>query len=284
VERGADGFRLDVPNEVPSWFWNQFRKTVREANPEVYIVGELWGDATSWLGPEMFDAVMNYKYFRDPVLKFLVEGKGDAATFDRELRPGRVIYPVQAAEAMMNLVGSHDTDRVRSVGRGDARRPMLAATFAMTYPGAPHIYYGDEIGMESANKDPDSRRPFVWDWSGNPERAAVHSHYKRVIALRREHEALRRGSFRTLLAEGQVFAYQRAGGGERFVVAMNAGESDADVTVSPDPRPADGATFRNMLSGGVVKAQGGGITVRVGGVDGVVLLEEKGDSSDAGTR
>jgi glycosidase len=273
VRRGVDGFRLDVPNEVPSWFWKEFRREARAINPDVYIVGELWGDATTWLGPEMFDAVMNYRYFRDPVMKFIVQGRGDAATFDRELRPGRVIYPKQATAAMMNLIGSHDTERARTMAGRDVRRPMLAAVFAMTYEGAPHVYYGDEIGMEGG-KDPDCRRPFIWTWSDEPERVKVRDHYKRLIAIRKEHAALRSGSFTTLVAQGRAYAFERAGAGERLITALNAGEEPVTLELEPTVRPADGTRYRDLVSGSVGTAAGGRVSLTLGPLQGAVLLEE----------
>ncbi|MCK4549408.1 MAG: hypothetical protein KAU49_04535, partial [Candidatus Krumholzibacteria bacterium] len=145
-ELDIDGFRLDVPNEVPFWFWKEFRVVVDEVKPDAFLIGEIWGNAMPWMGPSGFHSTMNYKYFRDPVLKFFGQGHGSAAQLDNELAPGRSLYPIQATQVMMNLIDSHDTIRFLTSAK-DVRRLMLAAMFSMSYVGMPHIWYGDEVGM-----------------------------------------------------------------------------------------------------------------------------------------
>jgi glycosidase len=229
-EVDADGVRLDVPNEVPYWFWKLFNERVKKIKPDAYIVGELWGNASDYVRPGMYDAVMNYAFFRDPVNRFLGMGQGTAAEFDASLATGRLAYPSQAVEAQMNLIGSHDTPRFTTQVRGNVNRLKLAATFMMTYVGAPHIYYGDEIAMEG-ERDPDCRRPFVWDWEKDPRRVDVRAHYKRMIGLRNAHPALRTGDFRTVLADGKLFAYLRSDGKETFLVVLNAGTAPAEAAL-----------------------------------------------------
>ena len=139
-------------------------KKVKETKPDAYIVGELWGESPQWVNGRYYDAVMNYKFFRDPVMAFIGKGEMSAAEFDRALAPGRLIYPGEGVRAMMNLIDSHDTERfLTSVGH-DISKYKLAMLFSMTYVGAPTIYYGDEIGMEGWG-DPDCRRPFHWKWA-----------------------------------------------------------------------------------------------------------------------
>jgi glycosidase len=244
---GVDGVRLDVPNEVPRWFWKLFNERVKQAKPNAYVVAELWGDARDDVGPGLFDAVMNYAFFRDPVARFLGQGQGSAAEFDGALAAGRMAYPAQAVEAQMNLIDSHDTPRFLTQVGGNVERLKLAAMFALTYVGAPHIYYGDEIGMEGG-RDPDCRRPFLWSWAEDPERVALRDYYKRLIALRRAHAALRTGEFRAVHAAGMLYAYTRSGGGEEFLVALNAGKQAAEL---PLDLSAWGGTVRatDMLTG-----------------------------------
>src|SRR4029077_7312770 len=131
-----------------------------------------------------------------------------AAEFDATLATGRITYPSQAVEVQMNLVDSHDTPRFLTQVGGDVKRLLLAATFAMTYVGAPHIYYGDEVAMEGG-PDPDCRRPFPWDWQKDPKRVAVHDVYCKLTAIRNAHAALRTGDFRTLFAEDKVYGFAR---------------------------------------------------------------------------
>jgi cyclomaltodextrinase len=155
-DAGVDGVRLDVPGEVPFWFWKLFNQRVKSVSPDAYIVGELWGNASEYVRPGVYDAVMNYAFFLDPVLKFIGNAQGTAAEFDASLATGRLTYPSQAVEVQMNLIGSHDTVRFLTRTGGDVNRLMLASLFQMTYVGAPTIYYGDEVAMEG-QRDPDCR-------------------------------------------------------------------------------------------------------------------------------
>jgi glycosidase len=230
-EVGVDGFRLDVAIEVPVWFWELFRERVHSVNPDAYIVGELWGESPEWVNARYFDAVMNYKYFRDPVLSFIARGDYDAQEFDRALAPGRLIYAEEGVRAQMNLLDSHDTERFLTTVGGDVRRLKLAALFAMTYVGAPSIYYGDEIAMEGVH-DPDCRRPFRWDWAEAGERVDVRDHFRSLAHLRTSTQCLTRGDFETLHADGAVFSFRRGLEGEHAVVVMNAGEQEETVTLN----------------------------------------------------
>ncbi len=230
----CDGVRLDVANEVPLWFWRLFNERVKKVKPDAYIVGELWGNASEYVRPGLYDAVMNYAYFRDPVNRFLGKGQGTAAEFDAALATGRLTYPSQAVEAQMNLIDSHDTVRFLTDVGGDARRLMLAVLFQMTYVGAPAIYYGDEIAMEGG-RDPDCRRPFIWDYAKEPRRVEMLEHYRRLGQLRRQHVALRTGEFQTIATEGQAFAFTRKQGDEEFLVVLNAGRAAAPLTLDLAP-------------------------------------------------
>jgi glycosidase len=230
VEAGVDGYRLDVAGEVPFWFWKLFRERVREVKPDAYIVGELWGSSPEWVNGDYFDAVMNYKYFRDPVMRFICRGESTADVFDRELAPGRLIYPEEGVAAQMNLLGSHDTERFRTAAGGDIRRTRLAALFMMTYVGAPTIYYGDEIGMEGGG-DPDCRRPFNWRWTMDGEAVRTRTLISTLAGYRRNYPMLVNGGFETLLAKDRVYSYRRRDDRGEVVVVLNAGDEEATVTV-----------------------------------------------------
>lgn len=272
-DMGASGFRLDVPNEVPHWFWDLFRQKCREVEPDHVLIGEIWGDAGSWIRPDVFDAVMNYKYFKEPVVKWLGQRQGDAAAFDAELAPGRTRYPVQAVRAQMNLIDSHDTVRFLDIAGGDARRLRLAATFAMAYVGSPHIYYGDEVAL-AGGKDPDSRRTMPWDQLDQPQRAATLSHYRQVGQLRRDHPVLRDGAFTTLLAKGDHYAFLREGeDGARILVVLNNGNTGADLVLPVgNAGIADGTSARYLLGTGEgTEVRRGALKLRVPAVSGIYL-------------
>ena len=265
----VDGVRLDVPNELPYWFWKLFNQRVKQVKPDAYIVGELWGNASDYVRPGMYDAVMNYAFFRDPVLKFLCQGQGTAAEFDASLAGGRLAYPSQSVAVQMNLIDSHDTVRYLTQANGDASRLMLAALFQMTYVGAPAIYYGDEIAMEG-QRDPDCRRPFVWDWEKDPKRAAMHGWYTKLANLRLAHGALRTGEFRTLATDGMTYAFERTDGKETFVVVINAGRQPAAVAIDC-ARWGGKAIAADALEGGAPQAWSGTATVQVPGSTGRIF-------------
>ncbi len=277
-DAGVDGLRLDVPNEVPYWFWKLFNERVKKVKPDAYIVGELWGNASDYVRPGMYDAVMNYAFFKDPVQRFLGMGQGSAAEFDAALATGRLTYPTQAVEVQMNLIDSHDTPRFLTQVGGNVKRQMLAALFGMTYVGAPHIYYGDEIAMEGAG-DPDCRRPFVWDWEKEPRRVAMHDWYRKLAAVRHAHPALRTGDFRTLHAQDMQYAYARSGGGEDFVVAINAGKSDAEVPL--DLAAWGGAVTATDLLSGAKESWGALAKVKLAGETGRVFQIRRADGAKA---
>ncbi len=228
-ELDIDGFRLDVPNEVPFWFWKLFRQRCNEIKPDVWLVGELWGNAGRWINPNCFDSTMNYKFFRDPVMDFCGKGSIDAAAFDQRLSPGRFQYPPQSVAVMMNLMDSHDTIRYLT-SSGNVNRLMLGAMFSMTYVGMPHIWYGDEIGM-LGGKDPDCRRPMDWRYAGDPRRKALRDYYGTIGRLRRDTKVLRRGGFVALATEGKGYAYARVLDGKMAVVFLNAGPTPVKLTL-----------------------------------------------------
>ncbi|MBI5244306.1 MAG: alpha amylase N-terminal ig-like domain-containing protein [Elusimicrobia bacterium] len=209
LKRGADGWRLDVPNEVPHDFWPEFRNRVRKAKPDAYLVGEIWNDALEWLGGREFDAVMNY-VFRSAVLAYFASGELSLEDFDARLLEQRHRYPRASLPAQFNLLGSHDTKRLWSAFSGNVERLKLAVFFQMTCLGAPVVYYGDEIGLPG-EKDPDCRRCFPWDARGQD--ASLLEHYRKLIAIRNSSVELRRGDFKTvhLDARRDVYAFLRRG-------------------------------------------------------------------------
>ncbi len=241
IRAGLDGWRLDVPEEIDDDdFWREFRTRVKAINPEAYIVGEIWHRADRWLAGDMFDAVMNYQFTR-ACLSFFVDhndaslaltqpgsygevGPIDAPAFAAMLDETLHWYPPEITFAQMNLLNSHDTARFLTIAGGDTGALKLAWLALFTFPGAPMIYYGDEVGMEGG-QDPDSRRAMLWDsacWDRDLLETA-----KKLAALRQKYAALRRGEFVNLHAEGKVVAYARQTPGQALVIAINAGAQDA---------------------------------------------------------
>ena len=226
---GIDGWRLDVPNEIPHDFWRAWRTLVKSINPDCYIVGEIWDNATAWLQGDQFDGVMNYR-FRDPCLKFFAQETASPSAFDTALAHQRQDYPDEVNFALQNLLGSHDTERLLTMCNGDVDREKLAVLFQMTYPGAPMVYYGDEIGM-TGGKAPACRGTMIWD--RKKQRSDLHAWYKRMIGLRRANPLWRRGSFETLKSgdTGRVYIYARKDGASCGVVVLNADTAAARVVI-----------------------------------------------------
>ena len=245
ARRGIDGWRLDVPFEIRTpGFWAEFRARVRAINPDLYLVGEIWGDAREWLRGDQFDATMNYR-FTGAALAFAGRHRVDEATVaGRDYQPwpgisgieyrdridqliGSYDWPIQLAQ--LNLLDSHDTSRALSVLGGDVRSLELASLLLFTYPGAPSIYAGDEIGVDGALPgDRWARKSFPWD---HPERwnRPLLEMTKALVALRGAHPALRTGAYDAVAATDASYAFVRRAGGVSLLVALNT--SDHDETV-----------------------------------------------------
>ncbi len=272
---GIDGWRLDVANMVSPVFWKEWRTEVKTLNPDAYIVGEIWDDASHWLSGDQFDAVMNYRFARAAVRFFIDTDDRSlgAEELDEELEDIRNDYPTETNYILQNLIDSHDTDRLASMIRNpnrpyddrnglrsnpayDTRKPdadqrrtqKLIALFQMTYVGAPMIYYGTEAGMWGAD-DPDDRKPMVWPdlvyeqestaWSqetyDKPDEVRFDDEmcawYTDLIHIRRGLPALNRGTYRTLAAEGNVFAFERTYEGDTVIVAVNRGIQEEQLSL-----------------------------------------------------
>lgn len=247
VRQGIDGWRLDVPYEVKTpGFWQEFRDRIKAINPEAYIVGEVWTDARPWLDGTQFDGVMNY-LFTGPTMAFtagdrvrreLVERPDyfpypalDAAGYGARIRELLALYPWEIQLTQLNLLSSHDVARMYSVVGEEETSVVLATVLLFTFPGAPSLYYGDEVGLPG-ELDPDCRRTFPPESAWNPELLRIH---KALIALRHQHPALRTGAYRICYAEGHTYGFTRtlhpAGQTPQILlVFLNAGETAVSLS------------------------------------------------------
>lgn len=212
----VDGWRLDVANELDDGFLRAFRASVKAAKSDALIVGEVWENAAHYLGGDMLDSAMNYD-FRRYCRRFFAEQTVDAETFDTNVSTLLLRYNENALFAQLNLLDSHDVSRFLSLCGGKTERMELAVLLQMTFPGMPCVFYGDEKGL-CGESEPEYRRPMAWDASSPLEEV-----YRRMIALRKTHPALRDGSFHTELACGGVYRYSRVWNGTKITVAMNLG-------------------------------------------------------------
>ncbi|WP_017651467.1 glycoside hydrolase family 13 protein [Fortiea contorta] len=240
---GIDGWRLDVPFEVKTpGFWQEFRQRVKAINPEAYIVGEVWGDSRQWLDGTQFDGVMNY-LFAGPTIAFAA---GDrvvldqvqsrdyqpypplfAAEYAAKIQEVLQLYPWEIQLTQLNLLASHDTARLLTIAGGDKPSIELATLLLLTFPGAPSIYYGDEVGLPGGI-DPDSRRGFPLEANWDQEIFTTH---RQLINLRQTHPALRVGDYQVLFAQGALYIFARTLATEELIIAVNVGTAPAKANV-----------------------------------------------------
>ena len=202
-----DGWRLDAADQVDPSFWVDFRKAVKKADPNAFLVGEIWGDAHAWLQGDEFDSVMNYPW-RFATLNFFTFDRSTPTEFAQILKQQQAVYPPAAQAVLFNLLGSHDTERILTLCKGNIKREEQAVLFQMTYPGTPCVYYGDEIGLEGG-KDPDDRRCMIWDKS--EWNTSLFQFYQNVIKLRNENQVLQQGEYIPFAEDDKenIFGYRR---------------------------------------------------------------------------
>jgi glycosidase len=263
IEQGIDGWRLDVPNEIDDDdFWAEFRHVVKSANRDAYLLGEIWTTESRWANDSHFDGLMNYPV-RDALLRLLYAGTLDMPHFIEKIEGLLTTYPRENVYAMYLPLGSHDTERLFTKVEGSTDKAKLAFLFQMAYPGAPAIYYGDEIGLQGG-KDPDCRRAFPWDkreWNIDLQ------HWVRtLIALRKQHPALRRGEYKRLFMDQSNghFAFARILGEEKVVIAMNTSASPQSFGISCQSLGwHDGRVVRNLVSGQKITVEGKKLHVKL---------------------
>ncbi|NES80996.1 MAG: glycoside hydrolase family 13 protein [Moorea sp. SIO2B7] len=243
LEKGIDGWRLDVPYEIETpGFWQEFRSRVKAINPEAYIVGEVWEDSRQWLDGTQFDGVMNY-LFTAPTIAFTagsrvimeyVENPSyqpypalSAQEYGAKIQELLALYPWEIQLTQLNLLNSHDTARLLTIAGGDRPSVELATLLLLTFPGAPSIYYGDEVGLPGG-LDPDCRRSFPQetDWELD-----VLSYHKKLIALRHQYPALRTGDYQILSRAQNGYVFARVLDAEEIIVAINIDSESARIVI-----------------------------------------------------
>lgn len=253
---GADGFRLDVVDELPNEFVYLLKKRIRELKPDALLMGEVWEDASCKIAYGMrrryfvdatLDSCMNYP-FRTAILR-LMRGQDDGRGFRDAVMTIAENYPPQVLACNMNLLGTHDTPRIltaladdfdgdRAVAasrfltkeqKAEAREKLLAASILQyTLPGAPSLYYGDEAGMEG-HKDPFNRRTYPW----GKEDEQLLNHFRALGKRKKESAALRLGAIRFITAEGGHVAYERIHDTETVTIYVNLDKEPWEIPYSP---------------------------------------------------
>lgn len=254
----VDGWRLDVAadlgqsGEYNHYFWKEFRRNVKEANPNALILAEHYGDPTEWLKGDEWDTVMNYDAFMEPLTWFLTgvekhsdeyrqDQLGNPDSFFGSMRHFMTRFHTQSLQVAMNELSNHDHSRFltrtnRKVGRTAYLGPeaanegvdkaimRLAVMIQMTWPGAPTIYYGDEAGL-CGWTDPDNRRAYPW---GREDQDLIDFH-KEIIRVHKDYQAMKTGSIMFLHGQYQFISYGRFDEQDKFVIAINSGDQPVSV-------------------------------------------------------
>ena len=251
---GADGFRLDVVDELPDAFVLALKKRIRAINPEALLMGEVWEDASNKKSYDIrrryfvdgeLDSPMNYP-FRTAIINFMRkidDGHGLRSTVMTIVEN----YPPQVMACTMNLLGTHDTSRILTAlmddfqGDREAKanrrlspsqwvramdRLYMASFIQYTLPGAPSLYYGDEAGMEGYN-DPFCRRPYPW---GREERELL-DHYRALGQLRKNNEVLRLGDIRFFQGMNHQVGFTRSYNGKTLRVYINRSSDNWEIPI-----------------------------------------------------
>ena len=254
----VDGWRLDVAadlgqsGEYNHYFWKEFRRNVKEANPDALVLAEHYGDPTEWLQGDEWDTVMNYDAFMEPLTWFLTgvekhsdeyrqDQLGNPDSFFGSMRHFMTRFHTQSLLVAMNELSNHDHSRFltrtnRKVGRTAYLGPeaagegidksimRLAVMIQMTWPGAPTIYYGDEAGL-CGWTDPDNRRAYPW---GSEDQELIDFH-KEIIRIHKDYQALKTGSILFLHGQYSFISYGRFDEQDKFVIAINSGEQPVSI-------------------------------------------------------
>ena len=290
LRAGADGWRLDVADELPDDFIAGIRQAMDETKPGCLLLGEVWEDGSNkiaysqrrryLLGGETH-CLMNYP-FRTAALCYL--WGGDAAEFRESMETLRENYPAPAFLSAMNFLGTHDTPRVLSLlGEGQApaekaeravfrlrpeeerlgkERWKLASALLYAFPGSPMLFYGDEAGLQGL-EDPFCRGGYPW---GREDEELLA--WFRLLGRVRKRPSLRRGDLTWLHAQGPLLAFRRQAEGETTAAAFNAGDADETLTL-----PWEGREALDLLTGQRFAAWEGRIALRLP-ARGAVLLAE----------
>ena len=287
---GADGWRLDVADELPGDFIAGIRRAIEDEKPDGYLLGEVWEDGSNkvaysqrrryLLGRETH-GLMNYP-LRTALLRWL--GSGDAAEFRESMETLRANYPPAAFYGAMNFLGTHDTPRILTLlgaehipaakeeraafalspaqlARGRARL-RLAGMLLYGFPGSPTLFYGDEVGMQGF-EDPLNRGTYPW----GREDTGLLDFFRALGRLRKERRSLQSGSLTYIYAQGGGLVITREHEGETTMVALNAGDEALTLTL-PWPR----GTAEDGLTGQRFLAVNGQLRLSLPPLDGVVLI------------
>lgn len=249
-EFDIDGIRFDVGNEVSHQFLKRLRQSLKSLKPDLYLLGEIWHDASQWLLGDEYDSVMNYPLM-ESINDFFLDEKLSKEDFEYMINRCYTMYMEQNNRVLFNLLDSHDTERlIHRVKDLDIFYQQLAILFTM--PGSPCIYYGTEIALDGAH-DPDCRRCMPWE---EVERGAWRDRIesmKRLTGLRREEKCLREPEifFPNRIGSARCVEYVRRDlAGNEIEVLLNCG------ACSVEPGPGGEVLFARNYENGKLGGKG----------------------------
>lgn len=212
-----DGWRLDVGNEIDHDFWRDFRRTVKSIKPDCYILGEIWHDASAWLGGDQYDSVMNYP-MTQAILDFFALDLSNKQDFIWDVSRSYITYSHTANQAMFNLLDSHDTSRILSLCGENKDRARLAYLFMFTQVGTPCVYYGGEVALSGKRGmgSEANRRCMVWE--EEKQDLEFRQFIQELIALRKSESDFTIPTLQWLTVDSDhCIAYQRG----QWQIVMN---------------------------------------------------------------
>ncbi|WP_188350536.1 glycoside hydrolase family 13 protein [Leuconostoc pseudomesenteroides] len=231
-EFDIDGWRLDVANEVDHHFWKKFRAATTAIKPDIYILGEIWTSAQSWLQGDEFSAVMNYA-FTGSIVDFFAKQQISPSQMVHKLNAQLMLNRDLTNQVMFNLLDSHDAPRILTVAHNNKAIVKQMYTFMFLQQGTPDIYYGSEYAM-TGQQDPDNRKPMVWQ--SDQQDATMYAFLKQLIQLRHDYQ--------TVLSEGtlswktddekNIVGFTRRLSKTKIFAIFNAGNTNYEIPTSID--------------------------------------------------
>jgi cyclomaltodextrinase len=273
VRKGIDGWRLDVPYFINHDFWRGFRREMKGIDPELYIVAEEWREPEQWLQGDLADGTMNYT-LRDLVLGFTADGTTSATAYATGMNRLRDRIPESARPAMLNLLGSHDTERVLTRHGDRVAQSKLAYALLFASQGSPMVYYGDEVGMKGGN-DPECRGCMPWGESLWDDEllgwvSALAERRKRTVALRRGRQVV------SAVGDDVVAVFRDAGSEGSALMIVSRAETPSSIPSDI----LDGRAFGAVLdpAGWSIELGSDAAEIRSAPATGALLLLHRGGS------
>lgn len=283
MKLGIKGFRLDVADELPEQFIRAIRHRIKKIDPQGVLLGEVWEDATNkiaygerraYLLGDSLDSVTAYPYRR--VLINFLNQEITSSQFYNACMTFRENYPEEYYKSALKLIGSHDVKRIMTE-LGSVEKVKMAATLQLLFLGAVHIYYGDEVGLEGGS-DPENRSTYPWEnychlgicydlKDNNPRnKKELLEHYKKLLKIRKEEDAIRKGSVEYIKISNNIIGYKRMLGEQEIMVIVNRADNEEVFTLE-----VTGEVYQSLFTFEEYHHIGEKIEIAIKGKDSLVI-------------